>query len=449
MKILFLTGKMALQRLERTLDELPGREFDYEIRNIGVNVASLMTAEMIGRRLEDAGGADQVIVPGLCRGNLQALEEKIGVPVIKGCNDLKDLPVFFGHKARPVNLDRHDVRIFAEIVEAAEVPVEQIMARAAAYRKDGADVIDLGCLPGTDFPHLEDAIDALKQEDFLVSVDSLEEDELLRGGRAGADYLLSLKQSTLWICDEVASTPVLIPEQHPDPATLYNCMEKLDKAGRDYIADSILDPIHFGFTSSILRYHELRQRFPEADIMMGIGNLTELTEADTAGINAILFGIISELGINNVLATEVSPHARSAIREADCARRMFFAAREASSLPKGIDGSLLTTHERYPFPYSAEEIAELASEVKDPSYRIQVSESAINVYNRDGLWKAGDPFEFFEQLAELENDPSHAFYMGVELARAQLALQLGKRYWQDRELNWGAATRAQEDDKKP
>lgn len=30
--------------------------------------------------------------------------------------------------------------------------------------------------------------------------------------------------------------------------------------------------------------------------MMGIGNLTELTEADTSGINALLFGIAAELG---------------------------------------------------------------------------------------------------------------------------------------------------------
>ena len=36
-------------------------------------------------------------------------------------------------------------------------------------------------------------------------------------------------------------------------------------------------------------------------------------------------------------------------------------------------------------------------------------------------------------------DASHAFYLGVELARAQIAFQLGKRYVQDRELDWGVA----------
>ena len=51
---------------------------------------------------------------------------------------------------------------------------------------------------------------------------------------------------------------------------------------------------------------------------------------------------------------------------------------------------------------------------------------------------AQDPFALWPQLG-LENDAGHAFYMGVELARAQIAWQLGKRYVQDQPLDWGAA----------
>ena len=46
---------------------------------------------------------------------------------------------------------------------------------------------------------------------------------------------------------------------------------------------------------------------------------------------------------------------------------------------------------------------------------------------------------------ELEEDAAHAFYLGVELARAQIAWQLGKRYAQDEELHWGAAVAAKPD----
>ena len=40
---------------------------------------------------------------------------------------------------------------------------------------------------------------------------------------------------------------------------------------------------------------------------MGIGNLTELTAADSTGVNALLIAVCQELGIRSVLTTEVIP----------------------------------------------------------------------------------------------------------------------------------------------
>ena len=84
--------------------------------------------------------------------------------------------------------------------------------------------------------------------------------------------------------------------------------------------------------------------------MMGVGNVTELTEADTSGINAVLFGIAAELKVAAVLTTQVSSHARRAVREADRARRIMHAAARLNSLPKGIDDALMTVHDKRPFP---------------------------------------------------------------------------------------------------
>lgn len=435
--ILFLTGKLAEPRLHRVLESMQPTEFSYEVRNIGLSVAALMTGGMIERRVTSVNAASKVMVPGLCRGDLEGPSRALGVPVIRGPDDLKDLPGFFGRHCERPDLSRHDVLIFAEIVEAPGMETGAILKRAHRYSDDGADVIDIGCLPDTPFPHLEEAVAALKTEGHRVSVDSLQTEELLRGGRAGADYLLSLSESTLWVADEVASTPIVIPENHGDMDSLYRSIDRLSTGGRAFIADSVLDPIHFGFTPSLQRYCELRTRRPEIGIMMGIGNLTELTEADTTGINAVLFGLISELGIQYVLTTEVSRHARSAVREADRARRIMYAARREGSLPKGLDSGLLATHERNPFPYRADEVAELAAQIRDPSYRVQVTEEGIHVFNRDTMVTGTDPFALFPELALLQNDAAHAFYMGVELTKAQLALQLGKRYVQDEELNWG------------
>jgi dihydropteroate synthase len=455
--IVFLTGRLAQASLERVLGGIEAAPFTWEVREIGLQVAALMTADMIRRRVpapvvspgEGEGAAprraDRIMVPGRCRGDVDALGLHYGVPVERGPQELKDLPSHFNRSARALTLDAYEVAIFAEIVDAPRLSVAQIVERAQGLAADGANVIDLGCLPETRFDHLAESVQALKAEGFAVSVDSSDSAELLCGGRAGADYLLSLTLDSLWIADEVASTPVLIPRVPADEASLHEAVRRMQRSGRAFLADAILDPIPFGLTASIVRYHRLRACFPDAPIMLGVGNLTELTEADTSGINAVLFGIAAELKVSAVLTTQVSPHARRAVKEADWARRIMHAAARHGTLPKGMGDALMTVHAKHPFPDTPEEIGEIAAQVRDPNFRVQVSPLGLHVYNRDGLRLGQGAFELWPQLG-LQHDADHAFYMGVELARAEIAWQLGKRYVQDQPLDWGcAAPRAAED----
>ncbi|MDQ7091082.1 MAG: DUF6513 domain-containing protein [Methylococcales bacterium] len=441
-KILFLTGRLAETQLQHSLEKMQP-EFDYQVHQLGLKVAALMTAEMIERRLKETFNADRILVPGRCRGDLDRLSKKLGLPVERGPNELKDLPQFFGKQAHKIDINTYKVKIFAEIVDAPNMSVEAVVERAYYYQRQGANVIDIGCLPETPFPQLEEMIQTLKTEGFKVSIDSVESDDLIRGGKAGADYMLSLTNDSVWIADEVASTPILIPAQHGDLTSLNHAISYLQTQNKDFIVDPILDPIHFGFTESIVRYHQFRQQHPEIEMMLGVGNITELTHADTGGMNAILMGICSELNINHILATEVSQHARCAIREADLARRIMFAAHKNKMLPKHIDSGLISLHEPAPFPYELDEIKAFAANVKDPSFRIQVSNQGIHIYNRDGLNTATDPFDLYPKLT-LKNDGGHSFYLGVELARAQIAYQLGKRFNQDEALLWGCAVDNQE-----
>ena len=438
---LFLTGKLAKKNVHSVLDSMAPHNFDYRVQVLGVSVAALLTDKMIARHLttEDLVGVDQVILPGRCRGDLAALTAQFNVPFVRGPDEISDLPLFFGKQRKAPNLSQYNVQIFAEIVDAPERDVDSILARAEYYRSCGANVIDIGCLPEENFPHMEEAISALHDAGFKVSVDSLNEDDLRRANRAGADYLLSLTEHSLHLVDEGNATPILVPAERGDLASLERAMAAMDKRNKQWIADPILEPIHFGLTDSIVRYHTLRQRHPDAAIMMGVGNLTELTDADTNGINALLFGIISELNIGNVLATEVSPHARRAISEADAARRMMFAAKRDNALPRDYSPALLGLHERRPFPDTQENIADLAAQIKDPSYRIKVSAEGMHLFNRDGIRQHTDPFAFYPQL-DLKDDTGHAFYLGVELGRAEIAWRLGKRYVQDEPLTWGCAT---------
>ncbi len=209
-RLLFVTGKLAEKSLLRVLAEIDPRPFDYEVRALGITVAALMTSDFIKRRLGGVADCDRVILPGRCRGDLADLSATFGVPFERGPEELKDLPQYFGARQRARTLDRYDVRIFAEIVDAPLLTIEEVLVRAARFAADGADVIDVGCLPDTPFPQLGETVGALKAAGYEVSVDSLREDELLAGVRAGADYLFSLNEDTLWIAEEGPVTPILI-----------------------------------------------------------------------------------------------------------------------------------------------------------------------------------------------------------------------------------------------
>ncbi|HUZ91096.1 MAG TPA: DUF6513 domain-containing protein [Methylocella sp.] len=445
-RLLLLTGHLAYPRLERLMRSMGETPFGWEICDIGVKVAALMTEAIILRRLARPVAADRIVLPGRCRADLTHLSSHFGVPVTRGPDELSDLPAYLGRGGQPKDLSRFSIRIFAEIVDASALPAETLLARAAALRKAGADVIDIGCLPDTPFPHLEESIRALKAAGHAVSVDSADGQELARGAKAGADFLLSLDETTLDIAEGTGATPILVSAQHGDLESLVRAVNDARRRGLSFIVDPILDPIHFGFAASLARYIETRRRLPNAEMMMGTGNLTELTEADSGGITAILAGLCSELDIRNVLTVQVSPHTRRTVEEHDAARRLMFAASTDGALPKGYDAGLLALHDLSPYPSSVQEIGGLAAEVRDANFRIMTAEDGIHIFNREGHHISRDAFSLFPKLG-VEADGAHAFYLGAELAKAEIAFALGKRYTQDEPLDWGCATDKEEEAK--
>ncbi|WP_181706949.1 DUF6513 domain-containing protein [Chthonobacter rhizosphaerae] len=443
--VVLLTGHLAYPRVETVMAGL-GATFAYTILDVGVKVAALMTEDIIRRRVTLPAGATRVVVPGRCRADLDALSAHFGMPVLRGPDEVVDLPQFFGRGAREADLSRYELMIFAEIVEAPESSIDHVVKRAHEHKAAGADVIDIGCLPDTPFPHLEELIRTLKAEGFKVSVDSANIDELMLGARAGADYLLSLNETTVERARDIEAVPILVPATPGDLDSLIRAAERMDGWGLPYLADPILDPIHFGFTESIVRYFEFRRRMPHARMLMGTGNLTELTEADTSGITAMLLGICSELDISGVLIVQVSPHTRRTVHEHDAARRIMYAAKRDGGLPKGYSNALLGLHDRKPYANTPGGIADLKKETRDRNYRIEVAEDGVHIYNRDIHLVDKDAFEFFPHLG-VETDGGHAFYLGAELQKAEIAYALGKRYAQDNPIDWGVAADRREEDR--
>jgi dihydropteroate synthase-like protein len=205
--------------------------------------------------------------------------------------------------------------------------------------------------------------------------------------------------------------------------------------------DPVLEPIGLGFAPSLGRYLEVRRRYPDAEMMMGVGNLTELTDVDSSGVNTLLLGFCQEVGIRSVLTTEVINWCRSCVRELDLARRLVHHACTQRTLPKHLEPDLVLLRDPKLRVHGAKVLRELAEHITDRNYRIFAEEGLLHVLSRQLYLQGVDPFALFEQMQQREEiDPSHAFYLGYEMAKAVTALTLGKNYVQDQALRWGFLT---------
>jgi len=278
-----------------------------------------------------------------------------------------------------------------------------------------------------------------------VSVDTFDVDEIRTAVQAGASTVLSVNGSNVEIARELSASPVkwvAIPDLGASIDTLDPTIEKLAAWGVSYLIDPILEPIGMGFMASLERYANARRRWPGAEMLMGIGNLTELTAADSTGVNALLIAICQELGIRAVLTTEVIPWARGAVREIDVARRLMHYAVTKRTVPKGVDDRLVTLKDPEVLTYSEAELRALQAAITDPNYRIFADSDAITVFNSERFVRGRDMHEIFAALGV--DEPTHAFYLGKELAKASLAMTLGKTYRQEGSLAWGYLTPAEE-----
>src|SRR3954453_23293314 len=116
-------------------------DFEWEVVNIGVKVAALMTEPIILRRLPRPVRASRVVLPGRAGVDLNRLSAEFGVGFERGPDEIADLPRYLGNGGREPDLSGHDVRIFAEIVEAPLLASAALLTRADALREQGADVI--------------------------------------------------------------------------------------------------------------------------------------------------------------------------------------------------------------------------------------------------------------------------------------------------------------------
>jgi dihydropteroate synthase len=424
----FVTGRLAEHALRTVLTDLARQhEFDFTVDVLPITVAALMTPQWIAKHVQPALNATQVMVPGYCAGDLSVLEQATRLPIVRGPRDLRQLPGFLAQREDKPDLSSYDIEILAEINHAPRLPLAQVVSEANRLADDGADWIDIGCDPGEVWMGVADCVRALRDAGLRVSIDSFNTLEIAPAVRAGAELVLSVNGSNREAARDWGVEVVVIPDDIRTLQGLDETIELLAAAKVPFRVDPIIEPIGCGFADSLGRYLDVRRRYPQVEMLMGIGNLTELSDADSAPINLLLMGFCQEVGIRSVLTTQVINWSRTSVRECDLARRMVSFAVRHGVPPKHVA-------EQYVLLRDAElyERGQVERQVHLISAGLHLADS--------------DPFRLFERLLATgprSLDPSHAFYLGYELCKAATALTLHKQYEQDESLDWGFLTQAE------
>jgi len=487
MKILIATGRLAQQTVRAAVQEKEGAD----VLVLDCDVAAFITPGLLGQSLPDCKRYDLLLVPGLVSSDFTDLEEecktliRLGprhaydlTSVLSCVNELelsKTIPAceFLSEKMREdalLRIREHErnsvaafeicatkigrdstMKVMAEIAGATGMPEERLAEKIREFEEKGADIIDIGATMDAGVSDVARSVAIAKSTTTLpVSIDTLNPDLIVAGIESGADLVLSLNSENIdSVSDAVlahGTAVVIIPDQG-DHDSLHRNIAYAQSLGIErIIADPVLDPVGHGIVESIRRYGDFRQRDGTTPLFFGVGNVTELIDADSVGVNALLTGIASELGADILFTPEHSDKARGSIRELVTASQMMVLASERQSSPKDLGIDLLILKEKRYLPDAeVPEESVLASEkakwAPDPAgcLRIEISREhkTIIVTHRLATIIGTDVCRILTTVIDmgLISQMEHAGYLGRELSKAKLALDLKWNYVQDEPIS--------------
>ena len=470
-------------------------------------------------QLEDI---DMILVPGLIKKGTKEITKELGIPTFKGSTDGADLAMVLNlvgsidlsedkpadklieeEKRReafkfidefekdtetiekllkkpnnilirnlPVGED-FPMRVLSEIANAPFLSKEELINKCQYFIDSGSDMIDIGMAAGEDFSDMiPDLINTLRPivGDRPLSIDTLNPKEIKVAAENGIDFVLSLdlgnNSEVQEILKEKNIPAVLLPtnfsqgKSPKSPKERVEAMHQLikDTEGLSYVADLILDPVNSSsIVESIIACHEFHKT-NKAPMFFGVGNVTELMDADSGGVNVLLAGIGMELGVSILFTPEESGKTRGSVYELATASKMMFLAKNRQSIPKDLGINMVAFKDKHKrndiIDNDVSQIPQTTLEkplkfVRDKagSFRINVdygttvenSQIVATHFkkNKPDLVIVGkNAKEIYEEIItkKLVSRMEHAAYLGSELQKAEIAMITGKDYVQDFEL---------------
>ncbi len=360
----------------------------------------------------------------------------------------------------PVGQD-FPMRVLAEIANAPLLTDEQLLARAKYFVRSGADMVDLGMVAGETLDsQIPRMVKLLKNNlDVAVSIDSLNPVEIKSAVESGVDMVLSLDhgnwEEVLPYLEDKNIPAVILPTNYSKnwvPETVDERVKSIEELRRkcnkiNVLADLILDPINSSsIVDSIMACYKFRERNREP-IFFGVGNVTELLDSDSVGVNALLGGIAMELGASVLFTPEESGKTTGSVKELSITSDMMFLAKHRGSVPKDLGISMVLFKDKRKKQVILENIdvpvvdAEENYKFKhDPSgsFKITIEEGHIKAVHYLKIkpqiaLKGKTAKAVYDEIIErgLISRMEHAAYLGSELERAEIASKLGKNYVQD------------------
>jgi len=494
------------------------------VYKVPVSISAFITPKMAEDVLNslDLTKYDLILLPGFVQWDLSKIENKYNLPIRKGPEFASDLPMILNnlgeielsnkiaanklfelsgekkyyeivlekidkakkniaHNTFFINKQISDIiigpslppPIIAEIVNCTKKSDTSILRKAQHYIDSGADIIDIGCLANKSKPsRVKEIIKLLRKNfDILISIDSMDAEEISSALEQGIDMILSFDIGNYKeFLDIPKDIPIVILPTNiyegyfpKDPEirveNLFELTAKLQNNGfTKLIADPLLEtPITPGILNSLQSYYLYKQKTSkeeyshfELPMFFGISNVVELMDVDSVGINGLLASIAIEMDMGIVFTVEHSTKMFGGVEELKKALMLNYLSKYKNTPPINVGIQMFKAKGK-----TSQEIPDLPTQdivdIKGPKTHYKADEAGyFKIYvdhyknrifvlfysNDDKLLKvfSGQNAEVMSKIIielELTKDLSHINYLGRELKKAEMCLDYGKPYIQD------------------